>query len=65
VETVGQREGEWAHAREPVPTGLAHGAARERGREGALRLAPNGGTRPSDTGGARAWARARGWAGLG
>jgi hypothetical protein len=35
VGTVGQREGEWAHAREPVPTGMAHGAARERGRAGA------------------------------
>jgi hypothetical protein len=48
---AGQREGEWAHAREPAPTGLTHGAARERGREGALRLAPTGGASPSDTGG--------------
>jgi hypothetical protein len=63
---VGQREGEWAHAREPTPTGPTHGVARERGREGALRLAPTGGAHPSDTGGgARAQARTRGWAGLG
>jgi hypothetical protein len=32
-------------ARETVPTGLAHGVARERGREGALELAPTGGAR--------------------
>ena len=40
----------------------------QREREGgvsALRLAPIGGARPSDTGGARAQARTRGWAGLG
>jgi hypothetical protein len=58
VGTAGQREGEWAHTREPASTGLAHGAARERGREGALRLAPTGGARLSDTRGAQAWARA-------
>jgi hypothetical protein len=58
------REREWAHAREPAPTGRPHGAAREReGGVSALRLAPTGGARPSDTGGARA--RPRGWAGLG
>jgi hypothetical protein len=41
VGTAGQREGEWAHAREPAPTGLAHGAAREgeRGRAGWSRQA--------------------------
>jgi hypothetical protein len=35
VGTAGQREGEWAHAREPAPIGLAHGAAREGKRERA------------------------------
>jgi hypothetical protein len=29
VGTTGQREGEWAHAREPTLTGLAHRAERE------------------------------------
>jgi hypothetical protein len=29
---VGQREGEWVHAREPASTGRPHGAVRERGR---------------------------------
>jgi hypothetical protein len=33
VETAGQREGEWAHMREPAPTCLAHGTTRERERE--------------------------------
>jgi hypothetical protein len=32
VGTAGQREGEWAHAREPAPTGRSHGAVRERQR---------------------------------
>jgi hypothetical protein len=35
LRTTGQREGEWAHAREPAPTGLAHRATRERGGERA------------------------------
>jgi hypothetical protein len=35
VGTAGQREGEWAHAREPASTGLAHGAARDRGEKRA------------------------------
>jgi hypothetical protein len=39
VGTAGQREGEWAHAREPAPTGLAHGAAGERARSGLRRQA--------------------------
>jgi hypothetical protein len=34
VGTAGQKEGEWAHAREPALTGLAHGATRERGESG-------------------------------
>jgi hypothetical protein len=46
-------------AREMAPTDLAHGAARERGREGALELAPTGGARLSGTESTRAWARAR------
>jgi hypothetical protein len=52
-----------ASARETAPTGLAHGAARERerGREGALELAPIGRARLSGTEGARARARAGGW----
>jgi hypothetical protein len=57
VGTAGQREGEWAHAREPALTGLAHGVARERERGGGMRarwLAPTGGARLSGTGGARA-----------
>jgi hypothetical protein len=35
VGTTGQREGKRARARATTPTGLAHRAARERGREGA------------------------------
>jgi hypothetical protein len=35
VGTAGQREGERAHARETVPIGRPHGAARERGEESA------------------------------
>jgi hypothetical protein len=63
VGTAGQREGEWVHAREPAPTGLAHGAARERGGERARWLAPTGGARLSGTGGAGAgWVK---WANLG
>jgi hypothetical protein len=34
-----------AWTRETALTGLAHGSARERGREGALELAPTGGAR--------------------
>jgi hypothetical protein len=60
VGTVGQREGDWAHTREPAPTGPTHGVARERGREGALRRAPTGGAHPSDTGGGHVRRRARG-----
>jgi hypothetical protein len=41
-------------ARETTPTGLAHGAARERGIEGALELAPTGGAHLSGTEDARA-----------
>jgi hypothetical protein len=63
---VRQREGEWAHVREPAPTGLAHGAARERGgREGELVGADRRGppVRHRGRAGARAgWAK---WADLG
>jgi hypothetical protein len=60
VGTTGQREGEWAHAREPAPTGRPHGAARERERgERVCWLAPTGGARLSDTGGTRARPRTR------
>jgi hypothetical protein len=44
-----------ARAREMAPTGLAHGAVRQR--EGALELAPTGGACLSGTEGARALAR--------
>jgi hypothetical protein len=51
-----------ARARETAPTDFAHGAARERGREGTLELAPTGGAHLSSTEGARARARAAGLA---
>jgi hypothetical protein len=54
-----ETERERARARETAPTGLAHGAARERGRGGTLELAPTGGTRLSDAKGARARVGAR------
>jgi hypothetical protein len=56
VGTVGQRERERAHAREPTPIGRPHSVERERGREevSTLRFAPTGGARLSDTGGAQA-----------
>jgi hypothetical protein len=61
--SVGQREGKRAWARATAPTGRSHGAARERGREGAWVCADRRGppVRHRDT---RAQARARARAGL-
>jgi hypothetical protein len=57
---VGQREGKRAWARATAPIGRSHGAARERGREGA-RVCADRRVRLSGTG---TRGRARAWAGL-
>jgi hypothetical protein len=61
------RERKRAGAAENNGTERVRPRDRERGREGALRVAPTGGTRLSGRGGARAWARAdwAKWAALG
>jgi hypothetical protein len=57
------RAKERARGKETAPTGRPHRATRERERERERGgLAPTDGTRLSDTEGAQAWARARGWA---
>jgi hypothetical protein len=58
VGTARQREGEWAHVREPARQVWSTGQREREGGERASWLAPTGGARLSGTGGT--WARA-GW----